>query len=230
MVPRLLRLHPSTYQRLARLTKEAERDGAYRVAKRLRAVVLNSEGHTSGELAEILQAPRSKVSKWLQRYQADGIDGLLEGYRSGRPSELSEKQQRQLGERKKQVGDPHQHLIQGPPTIAGQRADEDPQGDRDEDRRQADGNGDPPPVEQAGQEVPPQVIGPQRMRERRPCEFDREIDLIDRLRVQEGADQGPEGEGQEHQAARHRQAMPLVPPPGVAPQRPWGSGSRHPGG
>ena len=45
MLPRLLRLHPSTYKRLIRLSKEAERDGAYRVAKRLRAVVLNSEGH-----------------------------------------------------------------------------------------------------------------------------------------------------------------------------------------
>ena len=68
MLPRLLRLHPSTYQRLTRLTKEAERDGAYRVAKRLRAVVLNSEGHTSGEVAGILQSPRSKVTEWLQRY------------------------------------------------------------------------------------------------------------------------------------------------------------------
>lgn len=98
MEPRLLRLHPSTYQQLIALSKEAERDGAYRVAKRLRAVVLNSEGRTSGQLAEILQAPRSKVSQWLQRYQSDGIDGLLEGYRSGRPSELSEKQQQQLGD------------------------------------------------------------------------------------------------------------------------------------
>ena len=98
MVPRLLRLHPSTCQRLVRLSKEAERDGAYRVAKRLRAVVLNSEGHTSGTLAEILQAPRSKVSKWLQRYQTAGVDGLLEGYRSGRPSEMTEKQQQQLGD------------------------------------------------------------------------------------------------------------------------------------
>jgi transposase len=98
MVPRLLRLHPSTYQRLSRLSKEAERDGAYRVAKRLRAVVLNSEGHTSGELASILQAPRSKVSEWLQRYQTDGINGLLEGYRPGRPSELTEKQQQELGD------------------------------------------------------------------------------------------------------------------------------------
>jgi transposase len=46
----------------------------------------------------MLQAPRSKVSEWLQRYQTHGIDGLLEGYRSGRPAELSEKQQQQLGD------------------------------------------------------------------------------------------------------------------------------------
>ena len=98
MLARLLRLHPSTYKRLVRLSKEAERDGAYRVAKRLQAVVLNSEGQTSGELARILQAPRSKVSEWLQRYQSDGVDGLLEGYRSGRPSELTEKNRQQLGD------------------------------------------------------------------------------------------------------------------------------------
>jgi transposase len=98
MLPRLLHLPPSTYQRLVRLSKAAEREGAYRVAKRWRAVVLNSEGHTSGELANILPAPRSKVSAWLQRYQAEGVDGLLEGYRSGRPAELSEKQKQQWGD------------------------------------------------------------------------------------------------------------------------------------
>jgi transposase len=57
---------------LVRLSKEVEKDDAYRVAKRLRAVVLNSQGHTSGELAHSLQAPRSKVSAWLQRYQPRG--------------------------------------------------------------------------------------------------------------------------------------------------------------
>jgi len=80
VLPRLLRLHPSTHKRLIRLSKEAERDAAYRVAKRLQAVVLNSEGRTSGELAEILKAPRSKVSQWLSQYQAHGVEGLLEGY------------------------------------------------------------------------------------------------------------------------------------------------------
>jgi transposase len=61
-------------------------------------VVLNSEGRTSGELARILKAPRSKVSEWLQRYQTFGVDGLLEGQRSGRPPELTEKQQQRLGD------------------------------------------------------------------------------------------------------------------------------------
>lgn len=92
MLPRLLRLHPKTYARLTRLHKEAERDGAYRVAKRLQAVLLNSEGRSSGELADILKAPRSKVSEWLARYAEHGVEGLLEGYRSGRPSGLTQLQ------------------------------------------------------------------------------------------------------------------------------------------
>ena len=98
MLPRVLRLHRGTYQRLLRLSKEAQRDGAYRVAKRLQAVLLNSQGRTSGELAEILQAPRSKVSEWLARYQEHGVEGLLEGQRSGRPAQLTSEQRQQLGD------------------------------------------------------------------------------------------------------------------------------------
>jgi transposase len=98
MLPRLLRLHPATHRRLIRLSKEAERDGAYRVAKRLQAVVLNAEGRTSGELATVLKAPRSRVSEWLSRYQEYGLEGVLEGYRSGRPSALTPQQHTQLGD------------------------------------------------------------------------------------------------------------------------------------
>jgi DNA-binding XRE family transcriptional regulator len=98
MEPRQLRLHPGTYQQLIALSKKAQRDGAYGVAKRLRALVLSSEGHTSGELAVILQALQTEVSQWMQRCQSDGIDGLQEGYQSDRPSETSEKQQQQLGD------------------------------------------------------------------------------------------------------------------------------------
>jgi transposase len=98
MQPRLLWLHPKTYSRLVLLRKQAEQDGAYRVAKRLQAVVLNSKGRTSGELSGILQAPRSRVSEWLSRYQTYGVEGLLEGHRSGRPRNLNEQQREQLGD------------------------------------------------------------------------------------------------------------------------------------
>jgi hypothetical protein len=43
------------------LSKDAERDGAYRFAKRLQAVVLNAEGRTSGELAAVRKAPGDAV-------------------------------------------------------------------------------------------------------------------------------------------------------------------------
>src|SRR5258706_9565942 len=98
MVPRILYLHPKTYKRLIRLCKQAERDGAYRVAKRLQAVGLNSEGRTSGELGHLLGSPRSRVSGWLAPYQTFGVEGLLEGHRSGRPLELTPRQRKQLGD------------------------------------------------------------------------------------------------------------------------------------
>ncbi len=98
MVPRLLQVHPRTHDRPIRQSKETEQGGAYRVAKRLQAVILNSEGQTSGGLARILKAPRSKVSEWLARYQAHGVEGLLEGYCSGRPARLTEGQHRRRGD------------------------------------------------------------------------------------------------------------------------------------
>ena len=98
MVPRALQLHPGTLKRLLRLTKEAEREGSYRVAKRLQAVVLNADGHSSGEIAKILKAPRSRTSEWLNLYEKHGVEGLLEGHRSGRPAGLDEKQRHQLAD------------------------------------------------------------------------------------------------------------------------------------
>jgi transposase len=98
MVPRLVHLHPSTHRKLIRLKKEAEREGEYRVAKRLHAVILNSEGQTSGNVSAILKAPRSKVSEWLRNFDAYGVEGILEGYRTGRPTYLTEAQHTCLGD------------------------------------------------------------------------------------------------------------------------------------
>ena len=85
-------------QKLVELSKQAMREGAYRVANRLRAVALNMEGKSAPEIAEILNVHRSKVSIWLQNWQQEGKDGILEGHRSGRPSCISKSQKRKLSE------------------------------------------------------------------------------------------------------------------------------------
>ena len=65
MAPRFLSLHPQTYQKLQRLKRQAEVEGEYRLARRLPAVLLNHDGHTSGAIAGLLQVPRSCVAVWL---------------------------------------------------------------------------------------------------------------------------------------------------------------------
>ena len=96
--PRIIKLHVKTKEKLIRLKKEAEQAGEYRVAKRLHAVLLNSQENTSTEISNMLNSPRSCVCEWLKNYEQHGYDGLLEGQRCGRESELSEKQMIELGD------------------------------------------------------------------------------------------------------------------------------------
>lgn len=96
MRPRQLRLHPMTVKKLLRLRREAESDGAYRVARRVHAVLLNHDGYTSGQITAMLKSPRSRVSEWLRNYEQFGYEGLLEGYRPGRPAALTRANQQVL--------------------------------------------------------------------------------------------------------------------------------------
>jgi transposase len=88
MRSRFLTLPPQTRQKLLRLKQETEHSGCYRVARRLHAVLLNADGHTSGQIAALLDAPRSRVSVWLRSYEQDGWAGLQEGAHTGRPPAL----------------------------------------------------------------------------------------------------------------------------------------------
>jgi len=72
------------------MQREAAADGAHRVAKRIHAVLLNDDGSTSGEIAKTLNISLPAASEWLKIYSEQGVDGLLEGRRSGRPSYLSD--------------------------------------------------------------------------------------------------------------------------------------------
>ena len=92
MKPRYLELHPRTIKKLKRIESEANIDGAYRVSRRIRSVLLNHDKKSSGQIASTLDAPRSRVSQWLKAFDEHGIEGLMEGRRSGRPSLLTDLQ------------------------------------------------------------------------------------------------------------------------------------------
>ena len=96
MRARFIQLSAKKAREFNALKRVAEADGAYRVARRLHAILLSSQERTSGEIARLLDAPRSRVSLWLQQYQTHGWEALLEGHRSGRPKELSQAQRNQL--------------------------------------------------------------------------------------------------------------------------------------
>jgi len=98
MRARRLTLHPMTAKKLLRLKREAEGDGVYRVAKRIHAVLLNHDGYTSGQITALLKAPRSRVSQWLKDYEHYDYEGLLEGYRSGRPCEMTSRDEQSLAD------------------------------------------------------------------------------------------------------------------------------------
>ncbi len=74
------------------MMRESAADGAYRVANRIHAVLLNHDENTSGDISKILGTSQSRVSEWLKIYEEQGVDGLKEGRRKGRPSRLSDLQ------------------------------------------------------------------------------------------------------------------------------------------
>lgn len=74
------------------LQQEIQRSEESRYDHRLHGVLLVAQGMTCPEVARLLgDAPRS-VEYWVHRYEEQGLAGLTEGERSGRPSRLNEKQ------------------------------------------------------------------------------------------------------------------------------------------
>ena len=71
------------------LQDEIRRNDTSRYDHRLHGVLLVAQGMTCPQVAELLgDAPRTVVN-WVQRFETDGLAGLSEGQRSGRPSRLS---------------------------------------------------------------------------------------------------------------------------------------------
>jgi transposase len=74
------------------LQDEIRRNAESRYNHRLHGLLLVAQGMSGLEVARLLgDAPRT-VQYWVRRFEQDGLAGLLEGERPGRPRRLSERQ------------------------------------------------------------------------------------------------------------------------------------------
>ena len=92
------------------LQQEIQRSEESRYDHRLHGVLLVAQGMTCPEVARLLgDAPRS-VEYWVHRFEEQGLGGLTEGERSGRPSRLNEKQIKEIN-----------RVLRAKPSDAGMR-------------------------------------------------------------------------------------------------------------
>ena len=76
-------------------TIESSTSESKRTRARAQAIRLSSSGFCIQQITEICQATRKTVSKWLDDWERQGFDSLLESPRSGRPKILSEQEEQQ---------------------------------------------------------------------------------------------------------------------------------------
>ena len=67
-----------------------------RLARRIQAVFLASKGHTCPEIMHITGASRRAVQQWIKRYNHSGIEALKDRPRSGKPTTLPRKLEKQF--------------------------------------------------------------------------------------------------------------------------------------
>ena len=58
---------------------------SFRVRQRAHAVLLNNRGYKKVRLSELFEIRHETVSSWLHQWETDGVVGLFDPPRSGRP-------------------------------------------------------------------------------------------------------------------------------------------------
>jgi transposase len=80
------------------LQDEIRRSDESRYDHRLHGIVLVAQGMDCTDVARLLgDAPRT-VAYWVRRFEDEGLAGLAEGERSGRPRRLSQAQLEQVSD------------------------------------------------------------------------------------------------------------------------------------
>ncbi len=64
--------------------------------RRAHAIVLSHQGHTINQICQILSVTRETVSLWFDAWEAQGLEGLRDKPRTGRPAIYSGSERERL--------------------------------------------------------------------------------------------------------------------------------------
>jgi transposase len=93
IVPPLNEEHQHELEELYRKTKDP------RLRTRAQMVLLSTEKQlTADEIAELVRESHATVLRWLKRYMAEGIEGLKDAPRPGKPSTVTDEYRERLVE------------------------------------------------------------------------------------------------------------------------------------
>lgn len=84
---------------LAELKQLARGERDVKLSKRMQMVILAIEGYTAPAIARSLSCSRRVCQHWVQRYNADGLEGLQDQPGRGSPPLLTPEEQEQLKQR-----------------------------------------------------------------------------------------------------------------------------------
>lgn len=64
--------------------------------RRAQGILLSNDGHTINQISEMLAVRRDTVARWLDAWEREGLDGLTDKARAGRPAIYDEQDRERL--------------------------------------------------------------------------------------------------------------------------------------
>ena len=89
---------PLTEPQRTALQQVYKQGRTHRERQRAQAVLLSAKGFALAQLATIFEADPDTVSRWLDDWQSNGLGGLADDPKSGRPPKLDAKARHVLGQ------------------------------------------------------------------------------------------------------------------------------------
>lgn len=91
----MVRVRPLDERERAELKRLARREVG-RVSERIRIILLSSKGYSVPQIADIFECDAASVRSWIERFEAEGVTGLYDRPRCGRPRKAGVVAQEQI--------------------------------------------------------------------------------------------------------------------------------------